>query len=56
VTFGSSPKLTQLTILCLSQGISTEDGTMFWPKDSSDLLYFTLSFLYIFLKGQYRKV
>jgi hypothetical protein len=40
VTFGSSPKLAQLTVLCLSQDISTEDGTMFWPKESFDLLYF----------------
>jgi hypothetical protein len=32
VTFGSSLKLAQLTVLCLSPGISTEDGTIFWLK------------------------
>jgi hypothetical protein len=47
VTFGSSPKLAQLTVLCLSQGISTEDGTMFWPKESFDLLYFYSFCFYI---------
>ena len=39
VTFGISLKLAQLTILCLSKGISTKDGAMFWPKESSDLIY-----------------
>jgi hypothetical protein len=47
MTYGSSPKLAQLTVLCPSQGICTEDGTMFWPKESSDLLYFT-RFVFIF--------
>jgi hypothetical protein len=48
VTFGSSLKLAQLTVLCPSLGISTEDGRMFWLKESSNLLYF-YSFVFIFL-------
>jgi hypothetical protein len=54
VTFGSSLKLAQLTVLCPSEGISTEDDAMFWPKESSYLLYFL--FLYSRLKRQCRKV
>jgi hypothetical protein len=38
VTFGSSLKLAQLTVLCPNLGISTKDDIMFWPKESSDLI------------------
>jgi hypothetical protein len=37
VTFGSSLKLAQLIASCPNPGIYTEDDTMFWPKESSDL-------------------
>jgi hypothetical protein len=50
VTFGSNLKLAQLIVLCLSQGISTEDDAMFWPKESSYLLYFYSFCFYIPLK------
>jgi hypothetical protein len=47
VTFGSSLKLTQLTVLCPSPGISTEDDTMLWPKESPDVFYFYSFFFYV---------
>jgi hypothetical protein len=47
VTFGSSQKLAQLIVLCPSLGISTEDDTMFWPKESPDLFYFYSFCFYI---------
>jgi hypothetical protein len=39
VIFRSSLKLAQLIALCPNPGISTEDDTMFWPKESSDLFH-----------------
>jgi hypothetical protein len=48
VTFGSSLKLAQLTALCLSLGISTEDDTMFWPKESPNLFHLYYFFAFIF--------
>jgi hypothetical protein len=39
VIFESSLKLAQLIELCLNPGISTEDDSMFWPKESSDLFH-----------------
>jgi hypothetical protein len=47
MTFGSSLKLAQLIVLCPSPGISTEDDTMFWPKESPDCSISTL-FAFIF--------
>jgi hypothetical protein len=56
-TFGSNLKLAQLTVLCPIPGISTEDGTMFWPKESPDSFCFYSFFLLCFLlKRKYRKV
>jgi hypothetical protein len=49
VTFGSSLKLAQLIALCPNPGISTEDDTMFWPKESSDLFHF-YSFLLLYFR------
>jgi hypothetical protein len=57
VTFGSSLKLAQSTVMCPSPGISTEDGIMFWPKESPNSFYFYYFFLLCFLhKRQYMKV
>jgi hypothetical protein len=39
VTFGSTLKLALLIALCPNPGISIEDDTKFWPKESSDLFY-----------------
>jgi hypothetical protein len=47
-TFGSSLKLAQLTLLCSSPGISTEDDTMFWPKESPIRFISTLFFAFMF--------
>jgi hypothetical protein len=47
MTSGSSLKLAQLTVLCPSPGISTEDDTMHWPKESPDLFYLS-SFVFMF--------
>jgi hypothetical protein len=40
VIFGSSLRLTQLIALCSNPDTSTEDDTMFWPKERPDVLYF----------------
>jgi hypothetical protein len=57
VTFESNLKLAQLIGLCLNPGISTEDDTMFWPKESSGLFHFYyFLLLYFCCKRQYRKV
>jgi hypothetical protein len=48
VAFRSSLKLAQLIVLCPSPGISTEDDTMFWPKESLYLFYFYSFCFYIF--------
>jgi hypothetical protein len=56
-TFGTSLKLAQLIALCPNLGTSTEDDTLFWPKESPDvfhLYYFLLS--YFCCKRPYRKV
>jgi hypothetical protein len=47
MTFESSLKLAQLTVLCPSPDISTEDNTMFWPKESPNLFYFYSFCFYI---------
>jgi hypothetical protein len=38
-TFGSSLKLAQLIALCPNPGTSTEDDTLFWPKESPDVFH-----------------
>jgi hypothetical protein len=51
VTFGSSLKLAQLIVLCPNLGISIEDDTMFWLKESPHLFYFySFSFYISFTK------
>jgi hypothetical protein len=40
VIFRSSLRLTHLIALCPNLGTSIEDDTLFWPKESPDVLYF----------------
>ena len=49
VIFGSSLKLAQLIALCPNPGISTEEDTVFWPKECPDALYIYYFLLYIFM-------
>jgi hypothetical protein len=57
VAFGSSLKLAQLIALCPNPGTSTEDNTLFWPKESLDVFHFYYFLLsYFCCKRQYRKV
>jgi hypothetical protein len=53
VTFRSSLKLAQSTVLCPSPDISIEYGTMFWPKESPNSFYFYYFLLLYFLHKKY---
>ena len=56
VIFGSSLRLAQLIALCPNLGTSTKDDTMFWPKESPNVLYFYYFYILFCCKRQYRKV
>jgi hypothetical protein len=53
---GRSPKLAQSTVLCPSQGIYTEGGTMLRPESVLIQCIFAFLPLYFLLKRQYKEV